>query len=93
MTESGVGPEVGKFIADKLGLAFELVPYPDANTYTQSFGKGEWDIGFMVRTPAIAGKADFIVDLLLGDFMAAPGREFADAGEAYRPGARPQDFI
>jgi polar amino acid transport system substrate-binding protein len=86
----GLVPEVGKFIADKLGLAFELVPYPDANAYTQSFGKGEWDIGFTVRRPLISDKADFIVDLFLSDFvfLAAPGREFADAREVDRPGVK-----
>jgi hypothetical protein len=37
----GVGFEVGKFVAEKLGVPFELVSYPDSTTYTQSFGKGE----------------------------------------------------
>ena len=45
----GVAPDVGKFIAEKLGVPFELVTYSDANTYSQSFGKGEWDIGFGLR--------------------------------------------
>jgi hypothetical protein len=28
----GVAVELGKFIAEKLGLPFEFVPYPDSNT-------------------------------------------------------------
>jgi hypothetical protein len=35
----GVAFDVGKFIAAKLEVPFELVPYPDSNTYTQSIGK------------------------------------------------------
>jgi len=86
----GVGLEVGKFIAERLGVPFELVSYPDSSRYTQSFGKAEWDIGFGVRTPLVAEKADFIVDLLLNDYLyvAAPGREFADAAQVDRPGVK-----
>jgi polar amino acid transport system substrate-binding protein len=86
----GVGLEVGKFIAEKLGVPFELVPYPDSSRYTQSFGKGEWDIGFGARTPLVEEKADFIVDLLSADYLyvAAPGREFADAAHVDRPGVK-----
>lgn len=86
----GVGLELGKFIAKKLGAVLELAPYRDSDTYTQSFGKGEWDIGFAVRTPLVAEKADFIVDILLNDyfFVAAPGRGFADAAQVDRPGVK-----
>jgi polar amino acid transport system substrate-binding protein len=86
----GVGLELGKFMAGKLGAVFELVAYPDSNTYTQTFGKGEWDIGFGGRTPLVAEKADFIVDVLLTDFLfiAAPGRQFADTAQVDRPGVK-----
>jgi polar amino acid transport system substrate-binding protein len=86
----GVGFELAKFIAKKLGAVLELAAYPDSNTYTQSFGKGEWDIGFAVRTPLVAEKADFIVDILINDyfFVAAPGREFADAARVDRAGVK-----
>jgi polar amino acid transport system substrate-binding protein len=86
----GVALEVGKFIAEKLGVPFELVAYPNSTAYTQSFGKGEWDVGFGAQTPLVAEKADFIVDVVLTDylFLAAPGREFADAAQVDRPGVK-----
>ncbi len=86
----GVAPDVGKFIAEKLGVPFELVTYSNADTYSQSFGKGEWDIGFGSRTPLVADKADFIIDVVLTDYMyvAAPGREFANAAQVDRPGVK-----
>ena len=86
----GVGLEVGKFISEKLGVPFDLVPYPNSEAYIQSFGKGEWDVGFGARTPLVAEKSDFIVNLLLNDYLyaAAPGREFADAGQVDRPGVK-----
>ena len=86
----GVGLEVAKFIAKKLGTVLELAPYPNSNSYTQSFGRGEWDIGLGTRSPLVAEKADFIVDILLNDyfFVAAPGRQFADAAQVDRPGVK-----
>jgi polar amino acid transport system substrate-binding protein len=86
----GVALEVGKFIAGRLGVPFELVAYPNSNAYIQSFGKGEWDVGFGAQTPLVAEKADFIVDVVLTDylFLAAPGREFADAAQVDRPGVK-----
>ena len=86
----GVGLAVGKFIAEKLEVPFELVPYPDANTYTQSIGKGEWDIGIGPPIPLAAEKADFGPDLLLVDhvYTAAPGQQFADAVQVDRPGVK-----
>jgi polar amino acid transport system substrate-binding protein len=86
----GVAVDVGKFIADKLGVPVELVPYTNADTYTQSFGKGEWDIGIGPPIPLAAEKADFGPDLLLVDhvYTAAPGREFADAAQVDRPGVK-----
>src|SRR5215467_12232920 len=71
----GVAFEVGKFIAEKLGVSFELVPYSNSDTFTQSFGKGEWDIGFGPPIPLAVEKADFGPDLPLNDqvYIAAPG--------------------
>ena len=86
----GVAFEVGKFVADKLGITFELVAYANADTYTQSFGKGEWDIGFGTPAPLVVDKADFVLDLVLADFafVAAPSRQFADAMQVDRPASR-----
>ena len=42
------------------------------------------------RTPLVAEKAEFIMDVVLTDyvFLAAPGREFADAAQVDRPGVK-----
>jgi polar amino acid transport system substrate-binding protein len=86
----GVAVEVGQFIAEKLGVPLELVPYANQNAYMQTFGKGEWDIGFGARTPLVADKAEFVVDVVLTDYVyvAAAGREFADAAQVDRPGVK-----
>jgi len=87
---SGVALDVGKFIAAKLGVSFELVPYSNSDTFTQSFGKGEWDIGFGPPIALAAERADFGPDLLLVDhvYIAAPGSEFVDAAQVDQRGVK-----
>jgi polar amino acid transport system substrate-binding protein len=86
----GVGVALAKFISGKFGTVVELVAYPNSATFTQTFGKGEWDIGLGPKTPLTAEKADFIADVLLNEywFIAAPGREFANAAQVDRPGVK-----
>ena len=86
----GVAHEVGRFIAEKLGVPFELVPYPNPNAFLQSFGKGEWDVGIGTPTALAGEKADFGPDLLLVDhvYTAAPGQGFADTAQVDRPGIK-----
>jgi polar amino acid transport system substrate-binding protein len=85
----GLALELGKFISEKLEVPFELVSYPNVD-FTSSFGKGAWDIGFGSPNPIVSDKADFLVDLLLTDYMyvAGPGREFVDATQVDRPGVK-----
>lgn len=87
---AGVAVDVGKFIANKLGVPFELVPYPNPNAFLQSFGKAEWDIGIGPPTALAAERADLGPNLLLLDhvYVAAPGKEFADAAQVDRSDVR-----
>lgn len=87
---SGVSVDLGKFIAEKLGVAFNPVVYADPEAYTRSFGKGEWDIAVGPRRPTEAEIVDYSPDFMLVDniFVAAPGRDFADASQVDRPGVK-----
>lgn len=86
----GVAHPVCKFIADKLGVSVEPVMYSNPDAYAQSFGKGEWDVAIGPRVLAPAEKADITSDLWLIPliYVAAPGREFADASQVDRPGIK-----
>ena len=86
----GVALEVGRFIAEKLGVPFELVPRLDANAFVQNLGKGDWDIGVGPPTPLAQEKADFGPALVLVEhvYIAAPGQAFADAAQVDRPGVK-----
>jgi polar amino acid transport system substrate-binding protein len=86
---SGVAIDLGKFIAESLGVPFEPILYTTAEAYTHSFGKGEWDIGLGARGAA-ADLADYGPNFMLVDnlYVAAPGRELADAGQVDRSGVK-----
>ena len=86
----GVVYSLSRFISGKLGTVVEVVAYPNSEIYTQTFGKNEWDIGFGSKTPLTEDKADFIADILINEywFLAAPGREFANAAQVDRPGVK-----
>lgn len=86
----GVAHDVGKFIAEKLGVSFELILFAGAQVSTETLGKGEWDIAIRAPTELATEKADFGPDLVLVDliYVAAPGRQFADAAQVDRPGIK-----
>jgi polar amino acid transport system substrate-binding protein len=87
---SGVVVDLGRFIADRLDLAFEPVVYVNQETYAQSFGKGEWDIAIGVRSPLAQERSTLGPDFMVADamYIAAPGKEFADASQIDRPGVK-----
>lgn len=66
---SGVVIDLGKFIANRLGLEFEAVVYVNQETYAQSFGKGEWDIAIGVRSPLVEEKTVLGPDFMVADVM------------------------
>ena len=87
---SGVVVDLGKFIAEKLGVAFEPIVYANQEAYAQSFGKGEWNIVIGVRSSLAEENSDLSPDFMMADamYIAAPGREFADATQIDRPGVK-----
>ncbi len=87
---SGISADLGRFIAEKLGVPFEPLVYSGAATYTASFGKGDWDIIVTGRNPLAATLVDFMPDVILIDYVyiAAPGREFAGPDQVDRAGVR-----
>jgi polar amino acid transport system substrate-binding protein len=86
----GISVDLGKFIAEKLGMAYEPVVYASAATWTESFGKGEWDIGVTGRNATVGKLLDFGPDVILIEsvFVAAPGLEFTHASQVDRTGVK-----
>ena len=61
-----------------------------SNISYRALGRGNGTLAFGAKTPLTAEKADFIADVLLNEywFIAAPGREFANAAQVDRPGVK-----
>jgi polar amino acid transport system substrate-binding protein len=74
------------------GLAFGLSPLfmPLRNLACKAMVRMSGDVMIGPRGPAVEQKADFGPDILLVDniYVAAPGRDFADAGQVDKPGVK-----
>ena len=87
---AGISVDLATFIAGKLGVPYEPVLYPGSEAYTASFGQGAWDLIVTGRNAFAATMVDFSADVILIEFLfvAAPGRQFADASHVDRAGIR-----
>jgi polar amino acid transport system substrate-binding protein len=85
----GVAPELGRFIAPRLGASFVPVLYATSAAYTDSMEKlAEWDICVTGRNPRADAKFDYSPDVIAVEYvlLAAPGKTFADVREVDRAG-------
>lgn len=89
-TLAGVSVDLGRLIAAKLGARYQEVTYQTTETFARSFGAGEWDIAIGPRTPIAEKTVEMSPPFMLVDniYVAAPGRQFANASEVDRPGVR-----
>ena len=55
----GVTVNLGKVLAQRLGVPFEPVEYANPAALVKSFGTNEWDIAFLAFDPARAKEVDF----------------------------------
>ena len=89
-TLAGLSVDLGRFIAGKLGVPFEPVLYPNSSPFTKSFGSNDWEIILTGKNAVVAKLVDFGPDLFYIEYvyLAAPGRDFADAAAVDRPGVK-----
>src|SRR5690349_3060769 len=55
----GITINLGKVLAQRLGVPFEPVGYANPAALVKSFGSNEWDIAFLAFDPARAKDVDF----------------------------------
>jgi polar amino acid transport system substrate-binding protein len=83
----GVAPELGRFMAPRLGASFVPVLYATSAAYTDSMEKlAEWDICVTGRNPRADMKFDYSPDVIAVEYvlLAAPGKAFSDVREVDR---------
>src|SRR3569832_364551 len=78
---AGVPVDLGKALADQLGLPVEYVTYPNSGQITDAAAKGEWDVSFLPEDPERAKKIAF-----------GPIYEVAEATYIVKAGSSIKDF-
>jgi polar amino acid transport system substrate-binding protein len=78
---AGVPVDLGKALADQLGLPVEYVTYPNSGQITDAAARGEWDVSFLPEDPERAKKIAF-----------GPIYEVAEATYIVKAGSTIKDF-
>lgn len=86
----GVGFDLGKELAQRMGVPFEPVVFPSVGALVGSAKSGEWDVAFLAVSPERAKDMDFIVphlELELG-YLVPSGSSISALADVDRPGVR-----
>ena len=86
----GVGHDLGRALAARLGVAFEPVVYAKNADVLAAVKSGAADVAFTNASPARAKEMDFsppYLDIELG-YLVAPGAAMTDIAAIDRPGVR-----
>ena len=86
----GVTVVLGRKLAERIGVPFEAVGYPNPAALVKSFGGNEWDIAFLAFDPARAQEVDFLPPYMLVDnsYLVPPGSNLHSVDSADRLGVR-----
>ena len=86
----GVGYDLGKELAGRLGVPFEPVLYPSVGTLLDGGKSGAWDVAFVGFSPARAKEWDFTglhLEMEFG-YLVPGGSSMATVTDVDRPGIR-----
>jgi len=78
---AGVPVDLGKAMADQLGVPVEYVPYPNSGQITDAAAKGAWDVSFLPEDAERAKKIAF-----------GPVYEISEATYIVKAGSTVKDF-
>lgn len=86
----GVGPELARELARRLGLGVSYVSFDTAGSMADAVKQGAWDIAFLARDPARASEIDFSAPYMLieGTYVVRRDSPFASVHDIDRGGVR-----
>ena len=86
----GVGPDMARAIADRLGVKLELVPYATPGELADAAADNTWDIGLIGAEPARAERITFTSAYveIEATYLVPPGSSIQRLEEIDRPGVR-----
>ncbi|WP_407062374.1 transporter substrate-binding domain-containing protein [Bradyrhizobium sp.] len=85
---AGVPVELGKAMADQLGLPVEYVPFPNSGQITDAAAKGAWDVSFLPEDAERAKKISFgpIYEVAEATYIVKAGSTIKDYASLDQPG-------
>lgn len=89
-TLAGISVDLARRLAERLGLALELVPYDGAGAVSASADADAWDIAFLAIDPVRAAGIAFTTAYLVieGTYMVRQDAPYAAIADVDRPGTR-----
>lgn len=86
----GVGPDMARAIAQRLGVGVQLIPYATPGELADAAADNTWDIGLIGAEPARAERIAFTSAYveIEATYMVPPGSAIRSLEEVDRPGVR-----
>src|SRR5277367_3053372 len=87
---AGVPVDLGKAMADQLGLPIEYVTFPNSGQITDAAAKGAWDVSFLPEDPERAKKIAFgpIYEVAEATYIVKAGSTIKDFATLDQPGVK-----
>lgn len=86
----GVGPALGREVAQRLGVPLQYLTYETAGKLADAVKAGAWDVAFLAVDPARATDIDFAAPYvhIEGTYVVREGSPFLGVGDIDREGVR-----
>jgi polar amino acid transport system substrate-binding protein len=86
----GIVPDLARELARRLGVAFELVTYPQAGPVADAATSGAWDVAFIGAEPQRASEIDFTEPYIEieATYLVPAGSPIQSVAEVDRKGVR-----
>jgi polar amino acid transport system substrate-binding protein len=87
---AGVPVDLGKALADQLGVPVEYVAYPNSGQITDAAATGAWDVSFLPEDPERAKKIAFgpIYEVTEATYIVRAGSTIKDFATLDQPGVK-----
>src|SRR3984957_18780042 len=87
---AGVPVDLGKAMADQLGVPVEYVAYPNSGQITDSASTGAWDITFLPKDPERETKMSFgpVYEVTEATYIVKPGSAITNFQTLDQPGIK-----
>ena len=86
----GVAVDLGRELARQLGVALEIVPFPNPGALADAANSNAWDVGFLAAEPQRAKEIAFTAAYveIEATYLVPPGSTLASIAEVDRAGVR-----